>query len=138
MKPGSHPSPQLVCNVPCSGGGMASAAPTVTAVVSPTASRQPRARSTGRSPAVISAATSSIDRPGRSTVADTCTSPAGTGPSTSTVMRVSCPAGPSGSRSRALASSADGGPTCCASANHGPVVDDVAWKRAPSGPSRGR
>jgi hypothetical protein len=27
----------------------------------------------------------------------------------------------------------DGGPTCCASANHGPVVDDVAWKRAPSG-----
>ena len=42
-------------------------------------------------------------------------------------------AGPRAShRSSARTSSADGGPTCWASANHGPVVENVAWNRSPS------
>ncbi len=100
--------------------------------------RQARARSTGRPPAASSAASSSTARPGRSTWACTRTSPAGTGPITSTVIRASSVPGRASQRSRARISSAEGGPACWASANQGPVVENVAWKRSPSGPSSGR
>jgi hypothetical protein len=106
--------------------------------VSATASRHARARRTTRPPALSSAASSATERPGRSTAARTVTSPAGIGPSTSTVMRPIWVSGCGAQRSSARTSSAVGGPACCASANQGPVVATVAWKRAPSGPSSGR
>ena len=76
--------------------------------------RQARARIIARPPALSSASTSSTARPGRMTPLLTRTSPVGTGPRMSTLIRPMM-AGPSmvdGSRSMARVSRADGGPAC--------------------------
>jgi hypothetical protein len=92
--------------------------------------RQARARTTARPSARSSPATSSTDRPGRSSSTRTSTSPTGIAPRISQVSRAkTMPGEPA--RASSPASSAEGGPACWWPGSHGPRVHCVAAKRPP-------
>jgi hypothetical protein len=87
--------------------------------------RHARARTATRPSAESVALSNSTDRPGRSTAADTSSTPTGTGPRISTVTRAISIGADDGSFSISRTSSADGGPRCWVSGDHGPVVCTV-------------
>ena len=83
----------------------------------------------------MAASTSCTLRPGRTTSERTTSGSMGMGRSSSTVMRATAIATPSGAsaRSTARASRADGGPPCMAVGSHGPRARAVGTSVSPSG-----